>query len=214
MTGIRAELRVDNPVDCPIAGINNGSGVTSSISRSHQPESTVVTEEFMFDSDTGIEDDRIEEVFSYGSRDVYRFTREKGRGCACELVEEHGCPVVDVRTRHGSIHMTFHSPDVGTLKDVLKDLRTSYDEVGVQRLVRSKSDETPSELVYLNREKLTDRQEEVLETAHRMGYFIYPKEANAGEVANELGISTSTFTEHLAAAQRKILNEVLDVDGD
>jgi hypothetical protein len=43
-----------------------------------------------------------------------------------------------------------------------------------------------------------------------MGYFEHPRTANAGEVADELDISRSTFAEHLAAAQSKLLDAVLD----
>jgi hypothetical protein len=61
----------------------------------------------------------------------------------------------------------------------------------------------------VDRERLTDRQREVLETAYRMGYFEYPRSANATEVAEELGIGLSTLAEHLAAAQEKLLAELL-----
>ena len=58
--------------------------------------------------------------------------------------------------------------------------------------------------------RLTDRQREVLETAYGMGYFEYPRGANASEVAGELGIEPSTLAEHLAAAQSKLLAELLE----
>lgn len=64
--------------------------------------------------------------------------------------------------------------------------------------------------VVVDRGTLTDRQREVLETAHRMGYFEHPKRTNAGEVAAELGITTSTLTGHLSAAQRMLLGVILD----
>jgi predicted DNA binding protein len=57
---------------------------------------------------------------------------------------------------------------------------------------------------------LTDRQPEVLETAYGTGYFEYPRGANASEVAGEPGIETSTLAEHLAAAQSKLLAELLE----
>ena len=53
-----------------------------------------------------------------------------------------------------------------------------------------------------------DRQREVVRTAY-MGYFEYPKGANAGEVAAALDISRSTFAEHLAAATGKLFGAVL-----
>jgi predicted DNA binding protein len=79
----------------------------------------------------------------------------------------------------------------------------------VRRLVRS-GDEGPEEdLVLVDRSDLTDRQREVLATAHEMGYFAYPKRANAERVAAELDIGPSTFAEHVAAAQDKLLAAVL-----
>ncbi|MXR22074.1 helix-turn-helix domain-containing protein [Halobacterium bonnevillei] len=44
-----------------------------------------------------------------------------------------------------------------------------------------------------------------------MGYFDHPRGANGASVAAELGISPATFHEHLAAAQRKLLDSALDV---
>ena len=42
-----------------------------------------------------------------------------------------------------------------------------------------------------------------------MGYFEYPRESNASEVAAALDIEPSTFTQHLNAAQTKLLDELL-----
>ncbi|PSQ41211.1 helix-turn-helix domain-containing protein, partial [Halobacteriales archaeon SW_12_71_31] len=61
----------------------------------------------------------------------------------------------------------------------------------------------------VDRDALTDRQREVLRTAYEMGYFEYPRESNATEVAAALDISPSTLAEHLAAAQGKLLDELL-----
>jgi predicted DNA binding protein len=60
----------------------------------------------------------------------------------------------------------------------------------------------------INLQKLTDRQYEVIETVYRMGYFGYPRNANAKEVAASLGITSSTLTEHLNIAQAKIFEEI------
>ncbi|WP_455429089.1 helix-turn-helix domain-containing protein [Haloarcula regularis] len=62
----------------------------------------------------------------------------------------------------------------------------------------------------VDRGQLTDRQREVLETAVEMGYFEYPKGANAGEVAEALDITVSTFAEHLAAAETKLLGSIVE----
>ena len=64
--------------------------------------------------------------------------------------------------------------------------------------------------MFVNRGALTDRQLEVLETAHEMGYFERPKGANASHIAAALDISQSTLTEHLVTAQRKLLDDILE----
>lgn len=220
-SGIRAEIRVGSPSDCPIAGVSEKTDATSrSVSRTSSVSSPVVTEEAVFDpehlDEEAVESDsddggmRMEEVFSYDSETVYRFSREKGRGCACERVESFGYPVVDTHTRDGDLFLTFHVPDTEALKRVMNRLGERYSNVEVKRLIRSKDSEAENDLVLVDRRELTEKQEEALRTAHRMGYFEHPKGANAGEVAEELGITTSTFTEHLAAAQKKLMRSILN----
>jgi predicted DNA binding protein len=96
------------------------------------------------------------------------------------------------------------------LQAIIGELRDRYETLDVQRLLQSQQERSEQHLVFVDRNALTDRQIEVLETAHRMGYFEHPKRANAGEVADELDITSTTFTEHLAAAQTKLLDAILD----
>lgn len=222
--GIRAEVKIDSPGDCPIAEVSGASGYPSStISKSTTPDaSKEVTEEFILDTDRpnveteptsstpAVDDVDLTEVFSYGSKTVYRFKRPQGWGCPCECLEQFDCPPLDVHTRDGALFLSFHAPDMDALQSVIRTLREHYPNADVQRLLRSNGDRTDFNLVFVDRSSLTDRQREVLETAHRMGYFDHPKGANAGEIADSLGITTSTFTEHLAAAQRKLLGDILD----
>jgi len=149
-------------------------------------------------------------VFTYGSKAVYRLADDRGSGCPCERVEAHGCPLVDRFVREGATHLIFHAPDMDCVQAVLADLDERYGGVEVTRLVGSDDGTGRRDLVIVDRARLTDRQHECLHTAHRMGYFEHPKRANAGEVAEALGVTTSTFTEHLAAAQTKLLDAILD----
>lgn len=52
---------------------------------------------------------------------------------------------------------------------------------------------------------LTDRQREVLRTAFEMGYYDRPRETTGDEIADDLGISSSTFSQHIRAAERNVL---------
>jgi predicted DNA binding protein len=55
------------------------------------------------------------------------------------------------------------------------------------------------------RSHLTARQREVLQTAYESGYYEWPRECTGKDVATELGISSATFSEHIQAAERKLV---------
>jgi len=214
-SGIRAELRVDADGACPVVEAAKAAGSpTFSISRAVDPSGTGrVTAEFMLDGVAGeglADDEDVDAVFTYGSKTVYRITHGRHVDCPCESVERFDCPIVDAHTRDGLLYLVFHAADMQQLREIITALRAEYPQVDICRLLRSEDEDGGNDLVFVDRGRLTARQREVLETAHRRGYFEHPKGANAGEVADALGISRSTFTEHLAAAQTKLLDAILD----
>lgn len=213
--GIRAELKLPVVVGCPMARVSETMSTTTySVSKSVDPTFPEhVTEEFTTapaeDIEGELADSKLTKAFEQGSESIYRFERTAGQNCPCECVEQHGFPVVDARAENGAFYLLFHAPDQDALREVLATIREHYPRVEVRRLVRSQS-QSSENLVFFDKSLFTDRQQEVLETAHELGYFDHPKGANAGEVAEELGITTATFTEHLSAAQRKLLGSILD----
>lgn len=58
--------------------------------------------------------------------------------------------------------------------------------------------------------RLTDRQREVLRAAFDAGYYEWPRQCSGTDVAEDLDISSATFSEHIHAAERKILSALLD----
>jgi len=68
------------------------------------------------------------------------------------------------------------------------------------------------------REELTERQWEVLRLAYEGGYFERPREETQSGIAAGIGISQETVSQHLRAAQRRLLRVVFDetllADGD
>jgi PAS domain S-box-containing protein len=58
--------------------------------------------------------------------------------------------------------------------------------------------------------ELTDRQREALEAAYRAGYFAWPRESTAEEVAASLGLASSTLHGHLRKAEHQLLAELFD----
>jgi predicted DNA binding protein len=210
MTGLRAALEFPTLEACPVA---NASAETeapiTSISWASETEGTV-REEFTageeFDPDT-VEGD-VEPVFDYDATRVYQFERETDT-CLCEYVEDESYPITDVRAEAGALVVTLHLDSRAALQDVVTTLKDRFGTVRVRYLLQDGSEADDRDVVPVDRGRLTDRQREVLAAAYELGYFDSPRRANATEVAEELDIDVSTFTEHLAAAQSTLMEDLL-----
>lgn len=212
MPGVRTELVFEDAEGCPVAGASTEvPGPVTDINWTDGDGGTITEQVTAPDSDDGSEPEMpgFDPVFDYGTRQVYEFNRKEGEPCICESIEDVLGPVSDVHAADGDLHVTLHASDVAALRDLVADLRDRFGNLSIEYLVRSVDGEDGAELVPVDLRKLTDRQREVLATAHEMGYFEYPRDANAEAVADELDIQPSTFAEHLAAAQRKLLDELL-----
>ncbi|WP_089876121.1 helix-turn-helix domain-containing protein [Halogeometricum limi] len=53
---------------------------------------------------------------------------------------------------------------------------------------------------------MTERQFETIRTAHGMGYFETPRAVSTAEIADELGLASSTVSEHLRMAQKHVFD--------
>lgn len=207
MAGLRVELAVNSPSTCPVADASETArGAVRDVSRA-ETDGRVV-EEFRAEFPEG-DVEGVDRVFDYGPESVYRVERTGDDACLCEVVESLDVPVADARAEDGVLLLTLHLRDADRFRDVVRTLRERGESVSVRYLVRT-AEEEGTDSVVVDRGRLTDRQAEVLETASRMGYFEYPRGSNATEVAAELGIEPSTFAEHLAAAQSKLLEQCLD----
>lgn len=207
MAGIHAELVFEDATECPVADMSASLDDPVKATSWTPAKDGTVTEQVTASGANGI--DECEEVFDYGSQTVYEFERNGEDPCICEHIEFELGPITETYATDGELHVTLHARDMDRLRDLITNLKERFGRVRIEYLVQGRTDEEQAELVPVDLRRLTDRQREVLETAHQMGYFDYPRGANAGEVAAELGIEPSTFTEHLNAAQTKLLKELL-----
>lgn len=207
-TGIRVKLHAESPECCPIASASSVNGETvSMISWSKANGDESVVEEFTVSGgDFPSHREVLDTVFEGDKQSRYQFARSD-EGCVCSYIEQAGFPIESLVVEHDGLSISFYVSSLDELGELVTGLRESFDGIRLLSLHRTDDlDETVP--VWIDRSKLTPRQEEVLRTALEMGYFDYPKRANAGEVAEELGIGLSTFSEHLAAAQSKLLEDV------
>lgn len=59
-------------------------------------------------------------------------------------------------------------------------------------------------------ERLTERQREVMQTAYQAGYYDWPRQCAGTDVAESLDITSATFSQHIHAAERKVLAVLFD----
>lgn len=210
--GLRIDVSVSNP-NCPIHEIAAESTVsTEDIARSVTQNGDRITEEFHIDEDhaESVSLDVDTETFRYAGQQVYRFSRAADRPCFCGAVEAFDRPLTNIHIADDCLYGSFLAVESEDIGSMIRALHDEFD-VSVRRIVHE-GVEHPDNLVVLDRGVLTDRQAEALRTAHEMKYFRVPKGSNGGEVAEELGISRSTFLAHLNKAQDKLLDTVLSDD--
>lgn len=207
--GIRVTVAFPSPVGCPVADLSaSADAVVDAVSTSVAVGETTPTTEFLVDADAVPTDYDRDPVFAYADRHCYRVDHDGD--CPCAFLGERETPVDRYFASGGSLELVFHAGDFETLQAVVGELRERFEDVDIRRMVRESEEATGRDTVFVDRGKLTDRQLEVLRTAHGMGYFERPREANASEVAATLDISPATLREHLQAAQSKVFADVLE----
>lgn len=209
MSGLRVEVGIDDTGTCPVAGLTVDSNATARDIAWTDSDDGVI-EQFAIDHPVGSANQDFQQVFTYESTEVYEFTRDHG-ACPCQQIVDTGQPIADARAENGTLIVTLHLADEAALSSLLPKLRERFDDVSIRTITRVTQDaDQHTDAVWIDRGQLTDRQREVLATAYDMGYFEYPRQANATDVAEALDICPSTLTEHLAAAQSKLLGDLFE----
>lgn len=128
-----------------------------------------------------------------------RLTVNVVRCKACEiLVRSKTFMVFPVEIRKGRMKWLLITDNNRTLGAISRDLKKRRCEVRIERITPLRGNEI-----------LTSRQQEVVSKAFAAGYFDFPRKTGSAKLAGELGISVSTFSEIMRAAQRRILAERL-----
>lgn len=210
--GIRATVSFTGEGVCPIADLSReyDTTVDSVVTNVWAADGADCVTEFSMATDYDPNpDEEFEAVFTHGKTRRYRYTHDGETNCPCECIGSFGCPILRYDARSGDLTIVFHATDYEQLRELVAELRDRFDGMNIERLVRSPEGDQPGDSVLIDRSKLTSRQLEVLETAYEKGYFERPRQSNATEIADELDINPSTLSEHLAAAQSKILEDLL-----
>jgi PAS domain S-box-containing protein len=110
---------------------------------------------------------------------------------------------------HGTVEIEVpQSTDTGEFVD---QIQSHYPET---ELIAKRDGERPIERsMWLSGDgslDLTQRQQQALEAAYLSGYFEWPRESNAEDVAEMVGVSRPTLQAHLRKAEKQLLSALFD----
>ena len=151
----------------------------------------------------------------------HRLLRESAEGCLFALRVETPSPAllaeagVNLRSLvadDGTVRLVVEAPEDTDLAGLQATLAEQYEFAELVSKQHGRSGQLAAGYDELLAASLTDRQREVIERADELGYFAWPREATAEAVADDLGVSSATFHQHLRAAERKLVSAFLSAD--
>ncbi|MGM0371666.1 MAG: bacterio-opsin activator domain-containing protein [Halobacteriota archaeon] len=128
-------------------------------------------------------------------------------------IGEYGGDLQSIEAADGQARLTIHlspSADVRTLLEALQAHHGAVDLLARRETERPVP--TTEEVRTAIEAALTDRQREALHTAFIAGFFEWPRRNSGEAIAETMGITQSTFLQHLRAAEKKVLTVLLDSD--
>ena len=131
------------------------------------------------------------------------------------VVAEAGGRLTDlsVDPRDAALTLTVTVADRATGRTLLDDLDEVSSNVQVARIrERDAPPATHRGFVARVEEDLTEKQRTALQLAHVGGFFEWPHGISGDELAAAMGVSRSTFHQHLRAAERKLVSRFLRDD--
>jgi predicted DNA binding protein len=121
----------------------------------------------------------------------------------------HGVRIQSLNITGGELRIVLEFPrgnDTREMVGLVQDHLSNATLVSQRTRQRSGEHGIPESVL----EDLTEKQQEAIEKAYTTGYFNWPRTSNAGEIAERLGVSSATFTQHLRTAERKIFERIFE----
>ncbi|AUX10298.1 HTH-10 family transcriptional regulator [Halalkaliarchaeum desulfuricum] len=134
--------------------------------------------------------------------------------CVCPVFRERDCTANIESYKNDFLYVSITVPSRDVLSDIVATLRERGASVSLERIQSLSSEESEGRTVELDVSTITKKQREAIEMAVEAGYYDYSTEkAELEELAAELDISLSAFTQRLRAAESKLVRELSIADG-
>ncbi|MFC7069585.1 bacterio-opsin activator domain-containing protein [Halobaculum lipolyticum] len=126
-------------------------------------------------------------------------------------VADRGAAIRTARASAEAVRFEVELPDGADVRRFVSALRSRHPDAElVSKTASERPARTSTEFRAEFQRRLTDRQREVLRVAYLRGFYEWPRESTAQEVADALDVSQPTVSRHLRACQRKLLGLLLD----
>ncbi|PSQ17112.1 hypothetical protein BRD00_08775 [Halobacteriales archaeon QS_8_69_26] len=131
------------------------------------------------------------------------------RSILAELAD-YGAETREMSAQDGVGRLGVEAPHESVARSVVDLVTDRYDAELVTYRERERPPATKGEFITELRDRLTERQLTALQKAYVSGYYDWPRTTSGDELAESMGVSRSTFHQHLRAAERKLVGAVLD----
>ncbi|WP_435066626.1 bacterio-opsin activator domain-containing protein [Haloplanus sp. C73] len=126
-----------------------------------------------------------------------------------------GANVESMRVDEGQSHVTATVAPETDVRTVAEAIQDSFDDVDLVAKRKVERDFQSTEDFRQSLEnRLTDRQYSVLEAAYAAGYFAWPRESTAKEIADSLDLAPPTLHEHLRGAKIALIEAFFEETGE
>jgi predicted DNA binding protein len=122
-----------------------------------------------------------------------------------------GARIESISATDGRARYEIEVPSEAAARRLLDDLDARFE--GIRMTAKRERSQPAGESAVLPADglaDLTDRQQEALEAAYRAGYFEWPRDSTAEDVADSLDISASTLHSHLRKAEGSLFAELFE----
>ncbi|MFC7131804.1 MULTISPECIES: histidine kinase N-terminal 7TM domain-containing protein [Salinibaculum] len=132
-------------------------------------------------------------------------------GSLCCPLVEYGANVRSAEATDGECRLVAEVSPESDVRSVVEHVTESFPETELR--AKRELEPTAEDHAALpgdGLDDLTDRQQEALEAAFRAGYFEWPRESTAEDVAESMDISSATLHNHLRKAEKRLLAEFFE----
>lgn len=121
-----------------------------------------------------------------------------------ELLSYGARPTMITAGKSGG-EVTVQLPQTGDVRSFIRMFLTEYENAElIARTERDQPVQTVAEFESNYRDRLTERQLEVVKTAYFSGFFEWPRETSGAELASLLDVSQPTISRHIRTAEREL----------